>query len=202
MSTKIYEAYRTVKPIDAFKLLEVLRIALVPQIKKAIKTHLDVWRGMPEVEFRQLAAEIAPNYVLSDKLTPLSYSDVLKTTYRNQVNKPEANWNDLNFSLTIRKLGQHLYVIPYYGMFYRVHDRDMVGNAIKKLLPELREYGYWNNTDMPDNVSAQEWSARKKAWNKLLEKWDKNYLTLEIVTPDSFYHIDPIWDEVAKKNGW
>lgn len=29
------------------------------------------------------------------------------------------------------------------------------------------EYGYWNNSDEPDDVSPEEWSEREKAWSKL-----------------------------------
>lgn len=30
--------------------------------------------------------------------------------------------------------------------------------------PEVSEYGYWNNTDIPEHVTELEWSQRKKDW--------------------------------------
>jgi len=31
-------------------------------------------------------------------------------------------------------------------------------------LPNIKEYGYWNNTDKPDDISNKEWRDRKLAW--------------------------------------
>lgn len=33
-----------------------------------------------------------------------------------------------------------------------------------RALPWVEEYGYWNNTDKPDEVSDEEWEEREKAW--------------------------------------
>lgn len=35
-------------------------------------------------------------------------------------------------------------------------------------LPGMEYYGYWNNTDAPEDVSALEWLRRKKAWDEVL----------------------------------
>ena len=32
---------------------------------------------------------------------------------------------------------------------------------------ELKEYGYWNNTDRPENVTAREWNQRDKDWSNV-----------------------------------
>jgi hypothetical protein len=34
--------------------------------------------------------------------------------------------------------------------------------------PEFIDYGYWNNTDPPKNISEQEWSQRKTDWHNAL----------------------------------
>lgn len=31
----------------------------------------------------------------------------------------------------------------------------------------VMDYGYWNNSDKPDDVSSVEWKNRRKAWDKL-----------------------------------
>jgi len=33
---------------------------------------------------------------------------------------------------------------------------------------EIKEYGYWNNYDMPEKISENEWEQRLKDWNKVL----------------------------------
>lgn len=35
----------------------------------------------------------------------------------------------------------------------------------------VEEYGYWDNTDRPEEVTAKEWKQRKKAWGALLESF-------------------------------
>lgn len=34
--------------------------------------------------------------------------------------------------------------------------------------PGVSEYGYWNNTDMPDEMTRREWNQRRRVWNKAL----------------------------------
>lgn len=34
------------------------------------------------------------------------------------------------------------------------------------------EYGYWNNTDMPDHVTRREWNRRRRFWDEKLNDWD------------------------------
>ena len=33
----------------------------------------------------------------------------------------------------------------------------------------VEEYGYWNNTDKPDEIPQREWTRRKKAWDSVLQ---------------------------------
>lgn len=195
MSTKIYEAYR-VKG-EAFKIAETLREVFVPFIKKSIRKHIQMWQDMPEDKFREMVKTMLPDHVLPDKLTLLAYSDVLNLVFKKQKNSPYRNWDDLSVSLTLRKSGKYVYIIPYFGCFY---DRQGVRFIFENKIPRLEEYGYWNNTDKPDGVTNQEWGQRKRIWNKFIEKWDSNYLVLDIVNTDNFYTIDPCWQEVWGKN--
>lgn len=44
------------------------------------------------------------------------------------------------------------------------------GNEYRKALMDAgvtEEYGYWNNSDGPDEMSAAAWAEREKAWSKL-----------------------------------
>jgi hypothetical protein len=45
------------------------------------------------------------------------------------------------------------------------------------------EYGYWNNTDQPDNISDKEWTKRKKDWGFLphFKPFNENMLTFKCV---------------------
>lgn len=35
-------------------------------------------------------------------------------------------------------------------------------------LPDVEEYGYWNDADRPKDISANRWATRKKAWHRML----------------------------------
>lgn len=37
-----------------------------------------------------------------------------------------------------------------------------------KSYSEVHDYSYWDNTDMPDNVTEEEWETREKDWNSVL----------------------------------
>lgn len=36
-----------------------------------------------------------------------------------------------------------------------------------KSMPGVEDFGYWNNTDKPDEVPVSEWNRRKKLWNEV-----------------------------------
>lgn len=38
-------------------------------------------------------------------------------------------------------------------------------------MKEVEEYGYWNNTDQPEDVTDKEWRFREKEWEKALKNW-------------------------------
>lgn len=35
--------------------------------------------------------------------------------------------------------------------------------------PEIEEFGYWDNTDMPDDVTAEEWEERYQTWKPIID---------------------------------
>lgn len=49
-------------------------------------------------------------------------------------------------------------------------EQDELAEAFRGL-DEVSEYGYWNNTDQPDDVTDEEWEARRQAWDRSLG-WD------------------------------
>lgn len=209
MSTTIYEAWRTTKSIDTFKLVELIRGAIVPKIEFAIKQQVANWQKMPHEDFIKFSTETC-GYVpyvlgpdakngLAGKISPICYSSALQSLYKKQANDPHRNTWDLDLSFTFRKSGNRHYILPYYGCFYNLIERGMVKSTLDKL-SELEDYAYWNNTDEPEGMLRRKWSARKNVWNKFIKNWDSNYLTLEIMTPNTFMALDPIWKEAWARN--
>jgi hypothetical protein len=48
-----------------------------------------------------------------------------------------------------------------------IYDDDFIQEVIKSL--ELKYYGYWNDTDMDDDCSLEEWKQRKEDWTEALQ---------------------------------
>lgn len=47
------------------------------------------------------------------------------------------------------------------------------------------EYGYWDNTDPPEDMSEEEWAAREQAWAFMLaEPVSMQGFAIEVVSPD------------------
>lgn len=46
-------------------------------------------------------------------------------------------------------------------------ERSELSDAFQAL-PQVEAYGYWNNTDQPDDVSDAEWADRRTFWDRVL----------------------------------
>ena len=56
-------------------------------------------------------------------------------------------------------LGNRLMVLIYAEPAIEERAADRLG---------LSPYGYWNNTDRPDDMSARQWARRKRDWQNIL----------------------------------
>lgn len=90
--------------------------------------------------------------------------------------RTEILWNDLraktkqlNLRTPTIDTDFQLVFFPYkkkfLGIAYTEHD-EWYESWCK--MPGVREYAYWNNTDKPCDISNNEWSARGRAWDKVL----------------------------------
>jgi len=53
----------------------------------------------------------------------------------------------------------YVYIIPW--------GRSSISDSLSELIDQIdwiEEYGYWNNTDGPEQISEDEWDARSKKW--------------------------------------
>lgn len=68
---------------------------------------------------------------------------------------------DTDFSLSLIPCGNYTLGIVY------TENRAWFQEWLKQ--PGVSEYGYWNNTDKPDEISTREWSQRRRNWNRVLD---------------------------------
>ena len=77
--------------------------------------------------------------------------------------KPERHLLDSDASFNFWIHGKYAYIIPYGKMVLPAEQP-----------PWTEDYSYWNNTDRPDDVTARQWSARGRMWNRVcLDDWNK-----------------------------
>lgn len=69
---------------------------------------------------------------------------------------------DLESSLLVKSCGPHLLAM-YFGPS---HLEDQLKETF-----ELTEFGYWNNTDEPEEMSLEEWKWRETVWESALPGW-------------------------------
>lgn len=48
------------------------------------------------------------------------------------------------------------------------NEPEYLSNLLE--LPYIKEYGYWNNTDKPDELTEEEWDERRSDWNEVLDR--------------------------------
>jgi len=66
----------------------------------------------------------------------------------------------IDFAVNIWLDKRFAYAIPY-GEYWLKAD------WLKSMPEWVKDYAYWNNTDRPDELSAAQWSARRKKWDEL-----------------------------------
>lgn len=75
--------------------------------------------------------------------------------------EPDA---DFEVSLSILPISDAILCIPS-------ANNSILSKELKALLIDyfhVEEYGYWDNTDMPDELTEDEWNKRREDWNKAL----------------------------------
>lgn len=77
---------------------------------------------------------------------------------RDEHKKDIAGWLPMDFEAVLIPIGRGKTLILPYG------DRDLSQKFLE--MTGARPYGYWDNTDPDEDVSAKEWRQREKDWKK------------------------------------
>lgn len=109
---------------------------------------------------------------LSDAKSLLIYAqefvnETIKTTSNTIFAYEAENDADFDVSLVVIPIIDSTVPIKHkiLGMPYANHD--VLYDLLTKR-PEMQDYGYWNNTDKPKDVSDDEWEQRRKDWDDAL----------------------------------
>jgi len=172
MSFKQYEAWRI--PLEK---LQDFIVKMDKKIMKRITGEVDSWMNSDGVVKR------AKEYI-NEKLKQHNVNEKLKQYKRDEYtikkvdilywiwmqaidekNREVYEIYDLNCSWAIRLDGEYAY-LTFHGPPWVLSNYNIEKRGRISFPSYTEEYGYWDNTDEPDDVSEEEWKERKKIWMK------------------------------------
>lgn len=68
---------------------------------------------------------------------------------------------DIGYDVTLMPNGKGRPLVLVFGLQVSDYVQALVSANV------VEEYGYWNNSDRPEEISASAWGARAKAWNRI-----------------------------------
>lgn len=162
MSTKIYNGYRI--PMMPFDHLHTFIAGFMQTVRSVATTEASrrVTALAVEILDSLRLREPLPPFaaeIVSDSLewTPKSVARVCVTkriTKARQQNERDPAY-DFDCSLTFIPHGKKILALCYSEQF----------EHLWRAFPGVEEYGYWNNTDKPDDVSDAAWRRRSDDWD-------------------------------------
>lgn len=152
MSTKIYDGCRLAEGVDVFDFTVKLRDVFLP-------IYEDVVAGWV---VRLAAACLKKSRLTGEK------------QFRSPLFEGFEAFSELDRGMNFR-LTEFVVAFAKDPLTGRIHARPyMDANYYYDAwysLAEVERYGYWNNTDQPDDVSDEEWEERRAAWDRVFG-WD------------------------------
>ena len=116
--------------------------------------------------------------------------------YGEQVMRYKSDPWALDVAVTMRRYRNRFHLIPYCERSCLIGDAlEFMGNDER-----LEEFGYWDNTDAPEEVSSQEWAWRGTVWGDLTEheRWTE-YVTIDIMSWLSWSDVSPMMDVMRER---
>ena len=78
-------------------------------------------------------------------------------------------YNDIRSNIAFCKGDDNHLLFITYGNVFTDYLYELIKNKDKFIEKyEIEEYGYWNNTDRPEEITIKEWEKRESDWNKAL----------------------------------
>lgn len=122
--------------------------------------------------------------------------DWMHKKYGEQLTRLERDTWALDVAVTMRRYKNRFYLIPYCDRACLLGGiLDFMGNDER-----LEEFGYWNNTDPPEELSSQQWAWRGTVWRHLTEheKWTE-FVTIDIVSWTGWSDVSPMMDMLRER---
>lgn len=174
MSTKLYHGvileYNGLNNLHSN--LQVLRDILVPIVQNNLKSFA-VWSAINKLD-RKVTGLLSKEEILKYNKS-LYNNSALGVTY-NEIHDRQLDVKNKNKLDDLVDFGLDLCLFPtsiqdntILGLYFAVNKA-----VINTLMDQsfVNEFAYWDNTDLPDSISEQEWDRRSQRWDKALQYSD------------------------------
>ena len=167
MSTKIYTAYRFPKTLGLFDVMAKVREDGLVVVKQRMRHYYDVIKEQGK--------------------TVEETHEIITKFYKEAVVSSEKNPFNFDMCIGIHEYEDYYYLIPYGVIEY---DRwDFLDNNLR-----LEEFGYWDNTEKPENILDKRWDERERIWEGIIDAGWQRQLVCVISEFDDFWRISPWLD--------
>lgn len=154
MSTKIYNGYRLAAGTDPFTFIAAAR-PVIDAVRDNLDAALLAFDAVRLIDNADLAGEVRPGAPLAKALWSFQ-ADQMKLKSSDYGHDPHRF--ELSFGLD-----------PDTGRYgVMLYAEDPALREAFKALPEVEDFGYWDNADSPDGMSAKQWKARSDFWDRLM----------------------------------
>jgi hypothetical protein len=167
MSTKLHHGYQLTVGTDPFAFIASARAALDP-----IRDRADA------AVLAERAIDILDRAILDPEPTsdPDPFTALMKTPLNrawSELNDEQSKLKENDWRRDPTRLELAIGRDPLterLGVLLFAEERLLVDAF--RALPEVEEYGYWNNSDQPDGVTEAQWDERREFWDRVLPGYD------------------------------
>jgi uncharacterized protein YjgD (DUF1641 family) len=174
MSTKIYDGmifesdnlskfHKVIKQLhsEASIIKDELALKLIAY---KYQTYFDNKTRKEEIanDFKRKLDEKTVNFILNNNYVFINIlTELINKRCKSVLNSIERDISyDLDLVVNFAPVNKRILIYPYY-------EQKEYGILLNKY---FKQFGYWNNTDKPDNVLGRDWTIRKKMWDKVVDE--------------------------------
>lgn len=163
MSTKLHHGYRLAEGVDPFDFIATVRAHIDP-VRDRADARILAERTVTIIDKAAVHGLVthAGDDLASLMKTPLTAAYVAYEYEQAELRQTDRRHDPNRFELSFGR-------DPQTGRFgvLRFADEAALIDAFDAI-PEVEAYGYWNNTDRPDDVTEAEWVDRREFWERVL----------------------------------
>lgn len=157
MSIKIYDGLRikNAREEEVIEKLDSLKTLFKEVLKKTIAKKISS-------EYFNMVDNVFNN---DNPPIPFDYAqNIFKKEMKNIKTDKRSIMFQNDFVIYIKQHESDVYLYPFYREL-----NDL--NILMEKIPELEEFGYWDDTDKLEEVSNSHWKKREKIWNTINNKY-------------------------------